>query len=173
MTESTKSYGADIRCVVCGAMPYPTDPAVRECFELRRFNAAGEISESPAVGSWYCLEHAPAKSKRAARAVRGSPLEALAEFELLLADESARLMGMFPDDGNAADAEAAFDTYRREIERGLGQLKATIALHVKLIANGTPKPRRSRQKAMATRERNAPGQINLIEEEPMAIRDTS
>ena len=157
----------NIRCVTCGAMPYPTDPAVRECFELRRFNAAGEISKSPAPGQWYCPEHAPAKSKRTARAVQGSPLEALGEFELLLADMTAQLVEALPhNDGDVTDdVDAAFDDFGHEIAGGLSQLKAAIVAHAKPVEKDKPKPRRSRQKAMTKGERNAPGQTNLIEEE--------
>jgi hypothetical protein len=168
MTDSP-SFGAHIRCGVCGAMPYPTDSAVRECFELRRFNSAGEISESPLPGEWFCPEHAPLK-QRITRTIRGTPLQAIGDFERLFADEGAGLMESLSDkDGNNDDNEAAFEGFRREIERGLAQLREVIALHKKPPASDTPKPRRSRQKAMTTRERNQPGQINLIEEEePMA-----
>ena len=173
MTNNSPSYGANIRCSVCGAMPYPTDPAVRECFDLRRVNSAGEFSASPAPGVWLCPEHAPTKQPTARRAIQGTPLEAVAEFERLFADEASRLVEALPgdDDDNRDDAKAAFDDFRREIERGLGQLKEVVALHVKPPASNAPKPRRSRQKAMTARERNVPGQISLIEEEP--IRDTS
>jgi hypothetical protein len=88
MTESTKTYGANIRCVICGKEPFATDPAL-ECFELRRFNAAGEISASPEPGEWFCPEHAPPK-QRIARTIRGTPLEAVEDFARLLADEDAQ-----------------------------------------------------------------------------------
>lgn len=74
-------------------------------------------------------------------------------------------------DSADAKAEAAFDSFRREIERGLGQLREVIARREKSAASDTPKPRRSRQKAMTARERNQPGQTSLIEEKP--ICDTS
>jgi hypothetical protein len=168
MTESTKSYGADIRCAApgCGREPFADDPQLT-CFELRRFNAAGEISESPEPGRWYCPAHAPAK-QRIVRVIRGAdPLQAITDFELLLADETARLAEALPgdDDDNRDDADAALDAFQHEVERGLGQLREVIAKREKPPASDTSKPRRSRQKAMTTRERNQPGQISLIEEE--------
>jgi hypothetical protein len=175
MTESTKTYGAFIRCAApgCGKEPFADDPAF-ECFELRRFNAAGEYSESPSPGEWFCPEHAPPK-QRIARPIRGTPLEAIDDFELLLADEGARLMEMLPgdDDANTDDAEAAFDAYRREIARGLGQLREAITRREKPPANDTPKPRRSRLKAITPSERNQPGQTSLIEEEPTPASNRS
>ena len=165
MTESTKTYGAFIRCVICSAQPFPTDSTVRECFELRRFNAAGETSESPSLGEWFCPEHAPPK-QRTARAIRRTPSEAIDDFERLLADQTAGLVETLSDD----DAEDAVDAYRREVERGLGQLKEAIALHAKPPASDTPKPRRSRQKAITMHQ---PGQTSLIEEEPTPARNTS
>jgi hypothetical protein len=169
----TKGYGAFIRCATCGKEPFADDPAL-ECHELRRFNSAGEFSESPAPGEWFCPEHAPPK-QRIARTIRGAPLEAVDDFELLLADEGARLMEMLPgdDDANTDDAEAAFHAYRREIEHGLAHLREVIALHKKSPASDTPKPRRSRQRAMTARERNQPGQTSLIEEKPTPSHDTS
>jgi hypothetical protein len=138
-----------------------------ECFELRRFNAAGEISASPEPGEWFCPEHAPPK-QRIARTIRGTPLEAVEDFARLLADEDARLMETLKDDD-----EAAFDAYGRAIERGLGQLREVVARREKSPASDTPKPRRSRQKAITMRERNQPGQTSLIEEEPTPVRNTS
>ena len=44
MTESTKTYGANIRCSVCGKEPFADNPAL-ECHELRRFGPDGEISK--------------------------------------------------------------------------------------------------------------------------------
>jgi hypothetical protein len=145
-----------------------------ECFELRRFGPDGEFSDSPKPGEWRCPDHLPPK-QRITRTIGGTPLEAVDEFERLLADETARLAEALPgdDDDNTDDVEAAFDGFRREIERGLGQLREVIARREKPPANNTPKPRRSRQKAMTARERKQPGQTSLIEEEPMAIRDTS
>jgi hypothetical protein len=166
----TKSYGANIRCVApgCGREPFADDP-VLECFELLRFNAAGEISESPAPGDWYCPEHAPAKSKRAARAVQGSPLEALGEFELVLADMTAQLVEALPhEDGDITDdVDAAFEGFSHEIAGGLHQLKEAIALHAKPVAKDKPKSRRQR-KAMTARARKLVGQTDLLieEEEP-------
>ena len=60
------NYGAFIRCVICGKEPFAADPAL-ECHELRRFNAAGEFSASPAPGVWLCPEHAPAKATHGPR----------------------------------------------------------------------------------------------------------
>lgn len=165
----TKSYGAGIRCAApgCGKEPFATDPKL-ECLELRRLNAAGEISELPAPGEWFCPEHAPPKQQRTARAIHGSPLEALGEFELLLADVTAQLVEALPhNDGDVTDdVDAAFDDFGHEIAGGLSQLKAAIVAHAKPVAKDKPKPRRSRQKAMTQRERNQPGQPSLIEEEP-------
>jgi hypothetical protein len=151
----------EIRCATCGAMPYPADPTIRESFELRRFNAAGEISESPLPGMWFCPAHAPAKSKRTARAIQGSPLEAIDAFESLLADETARLAEALPgdDDDNRDDAEAALDTFGRETVRGLGQLKAAIIAHAKPVAKDKLK---SRRKAIVATE-HQPGQGDLME----------
>jgi hypothetical protein len=166
----SKVYGAGIRCAApgCGKEPFAVDPAL-ECHELRRFAPDGSFSASPAPGVWLCPEHAPPK-QRTVRAVRRTPLEAIDAFERLFADEGARLTETLADSADAK-AEAAFDGFRREIERGLGQLREAIALDVKPPASDTPKPRRSRQKAITARERNQPGQTSLIEEE--LIRDTS
>jgi hypothetical protein len=160
MTESTMTRGANIRCR-CGREPFADNPAL-VCFDLRRFNSAGEFADSPAPGDWYCPEHAPAKSKRSARVVRDSPLEALTDFELLLADAGARLSGMFPDGDNTDDLEAAFDTYRREIDRGLSHLRGVIARYAKPVAKDKPKSRGSKRKTISATE-DLPGQTNLLD----------
>jgi hypothetical protein len=97
----------------------------------------------------------------------------LGDFELLLADMIAQLVEALPhNDGDVTDdVDAAFDDFGHEIAGGLSQLKAAIVAHAKPVAKDKPKSLRPRQKAMTTRERNQPGQISLIEEEP--IRDAS
>jgi hypothetical protein len=161
----TTSYGANIRCVICGKGPLADDPKL-ECHELRRFGPDGEFSDSPKPGVWLCPEHAPATSKRTARAIQGSQLEALDTFELLLADMTAQLVEALPrNDGDVTDdVDAALEGFSHEIAGGLHQLKEAIALHVKPVAKDKPKSRQQR-KAMTPRERNQPGQISLIEEE--------
>jgi hypothetical protein len=52
---TVKSYGANIRCSVCGAEPYPDDPTTRETFELKRY-ACG----------WRCERNLPKASERRA-----------------------------------------------------------------------------------------------------------
>jgi hypothetical protein len=170
----TKTYGAFIRCVICGKEPFADDPAL-ECHELRRFAPNGEFSDSPALGDWYCPAHAPAKSKRAARVVVGSPLEAVDAFESLLTDETARLAEALPceDDDNTDDVEAAFETFGRETKRGLSQLKEVIAPHVKAVAKDRSVGSRRQRKAMTARARKLVGQMDLIEEELKPIRATS
>ena len=122
-------------------------------------------AEALRPGDWYCPEHAPGKTKRAARAVRGTPLEALGDFELLLADMTAQLVEALPhEDGDVTDdVDAAFDDFGHEIAGGLSQLKAAIVAHAKPVAKNKPK---SRLKAIVATE-HQPGQMNLIEEKPM------
>jgi hypothetical protein len=158
----TKSYGAFIRCVTCGREPFADDPKL-ECHELRRFGPGGEFADSPAPGQWFCPEHAPAKSKRATRAVRGTPLEALGDFELLLADMTAQLVEALPhNDGDVTDdVDAAFDDFGHEIAGGLSQLKAAIVAHAK---PGAKNKLKSRRRAIVATE-HQPGQMNLIEQE--------
>jgi hypothetical protein len=160
MTESTKSRGADIRCVICGREPFADDPAL-ECHELRRFGPDGGFADSPKAGEWRCPEHAPAKPKRAARAVRGSPLEALGDFELLLADMTAQLVEALPgdDDDNRDDVEAAVKGFSHEIAGGLHQLRAAIVAHAKPVAKDKLK---SRRKTIVATE-HQPGQSDLME----------
>lgn len=54
-----KVFGARIVCVVCGAQPWPDDPAIPERFDLMRFDANGWPSESPNPGEWRCGAHYP------------------------------------------------------------------------------------------------------------------
>jgi hypothetical protein len=54
-----KTRGANIACAVCGAEPYPDDPAIRETFELRRYGPDGKIAEGPKPGEWRCSQHIP------------------------------------------------------------------------------------------------------------------
>jgi hypothetical protein len=109
-----KTYGANIRCSVCDSEPWPSDPAVRETFDLLRIG-----------GSWFCELHRPPKEKQAPRLVPTSPLEAVTEFERLFSVQGARLKGALRgrDDDNS---RVAFEAYR-ELERGLASLKTAVA----------------------------------------------
>ena len=56
---------AGIRCIECGAKPWPAaDEKVRESFSLRRYGPDGRIAESPSPGQWYCEAHYPAARSR-------------------------------------------------------------------------------------------------------------
>lgn len=70
----TKTYGANIRCSVCGGEPWPDDPATRERFDLTRVGDA-----------WFCEKDRP-PWKRAPRAVAVTPDEALNEVARTFAD---------------------------------------------------------------------------------------
>jgi hypothetical protein len=108
--EAAPTYGANIRCTVCGAMPRPADPATRETFDLLKID-----------GEWFCELHRPAR-KRASRPVAPSPLEALAEFERRLVSELSGLEETFD-----CDADRALDACRAELSRGLADLRKAIA----------------------------------------------
>jgi hypothetical protein len=168
-----KTYGAFIRCAApgCGKEPFADDPAF-ECQDLRRFGPDGEISESPAAGAWFCPAHAPTKSKRSRRLVVGSPLEALGQFELLLADMTAQLVEALPhEDGYISDdVDAALEGFGQELAGGLIQLRAAIVAHTKPVAKDKSKSRRQR-KTMSARARKLVGQTDLLIEEK--VHDTS
>jgi hypothetical protein len=146
-----KSYGANICCSVCSAEPWPSDPTVRASFDLRRFAANGEPAASPAEGEWRCELHRPPK-RRVPPAARVTPAEAVTEFERLIAVEAAHLEAALPidDDDNNDDREAALGDFRREIERGLGELrKAIVPQKPPASLDETPKGRRSPRKLSA------------------------
>jgi hypothetical protein len=48
-----KIRGADIRCVVCGAEPWPDDPGVRETFDLIKLDAKDRPTGGD-EGRWVC-----------------------------------------------------------------------------------------------------------------------
>jgi hypothetical protein len=111
MIASTKVFGARIVCVVCGAQLF-ADPesGFRESFDLLRID-----------GEWRCELHRAEKQQRASRAVAAAPLEALAQFERLLEDESARFEAALVMD------RSGFATFSRKIERGLAGLRKALA----------------------------------------------
>jgi hypothetical protein len=123
----TKTYGANIRCCICGAEPWPDNPATRECFDLGRFGPDGRPAESPTVGEWRCDEHRPERlPKQLLSRDAASPTEALHEFERLLATEGARLdeaLASLDDDF----AEIAVKAFHEEIARGLTDLRKASA----------------------------------------------
>ena len=116
-----KIYGANIRCSVCGAQPWPSDPAVRETFDLRRVD-----------DGWFCELHRPPKEKRASRPVAAMPLEALTAFENIIAAEGARLVAAIEDYGDGSDtiearALDAVRAYSAEIARGAASLRKAVS----------------------------------------------
>ena len=142
--DPAPTYGANIRCTVCGAMPWPADPTTRETFDLLKID-----------GEWFCELHRPAR-KRASRPAAPSPLEALAEFERLLAGELDRLEEAIDDRDGAVDA------CRAELSRGLADLKKAIAAReaqhdaAKPKRKPSPTVRRADQKDLLEQEEDAP-----------------
>jgi hypothetical protein len=68
----TKVYGAGIKCVACGAEPYPDDPATtRETFTLLRLDSNGRPADSPQPGEWFCEQHLIAKQDLPAKRATG------------------------------------------------------------------------------------------------------
>jgi hypothetical protein len=62
---------ARIRCVVCGAMPYPPGPEIRQDFDLLKLDQAGQPTEGE--GRWYCSRHQrDAKVEEAVKAAQPS-----------------------------------------------------------------------------------------------------
>ena len=119
-----KSYNADIRCTICGAEPWPSNPVIRETFALLRLGPNGVPAASPAIGEWRCELHLIAKSDLPARrAPRAAPIEALTDFENIVAAESARLG---EEVGHGDDAMDALATFQEEIERGLASLRKAV-----------------------------------------------
>ena len=122
-----KSYNAGIYCQTCHAEPWP-DPGsgFRETFSLIRLGPNGLPADSPAPGEWRCEEHPIAKSGLPARRTsRVTPLEALADFENVVAAESARL-GEEVTAGDRDDAEAALAAFQQEVGRGLASLRKAV-----------------------------------------------
>lgn len=121
-----KTYAANIRCSACGAEPWPDGPAVRESFNLRRFGANGHPAESPSPGEWRCELHFPAPGQPSAakpRVARIASAEALANFERVFTDETARLDEAIADqDGTAS----ALETFRQEIGRALAAARKAV-----------------------------------------------
>jgi hypothetical protein len=121
----SKTYGASIRCAICGAEPWPSSD-VRETFSLTRYGPNGLPSDSPAPGEWRCEEHPIASQTKR---VRATPTEALADFQDILEAEIARL-------GNEASDRGA----SRARSRTSGK-KSSAALP----GSGRRSPRRSRR----------------------------
>jgi hypothetical protein len=59
-TETTEKPKVEIKCVVCGARPYPElgPPGTREDFTLMRLDDQGRPADD---GRWYCEAHFPKK----------------------------------------------------------------------------------------------------------------
>jgi hypothetical protein len=103
-----------IACSICGATAYAIPPA-REGAILRRVHFAGEWVR-------FCGAHLPAEARSAPRVSAASPVEALAELELVVAS-APRL----DDDNSAAEAIEAADVWRGDIEYALAALKKSLA----------------------------------------------
>jgi hypothetical protein len=59
-----KTRGANIRCVICGAEPWPDDPGVRETLDLIKLDAKDKPTGGE--GRWVC-ERCPPRVKGARR----------------------------------------------------------------------------------------------------------
>lgn len=121
-----KVYGANIRCAICDAHPFPDNPATtRETFDLQRLGLNGLPAESPAPGEWRCEAHPIANQDLPVRrAPRRAPTAALTDFENLIASEAGLL------EEAAADEDAvpgALITFREEVARGLASLRKAVA----------------------------------------------
>jgi hypothetical protein len=145
-----KTYGAFIRCSICGSQPFPDDPATRESFDLRRFGPSGAPAASPAEGEWRCERHFPPR-QNIPPAARVTPDQALTEFERLLSAEGARLAEALPTraDDDDDDNEIALVSYRLEIERGLGELWKSIVPPRRATAQDDAPSRRPPKKITA------------------------
>ena len=118
-----KTSDAFIHCAVCGALPWPSDPAIRETFSLLRLGPNGHPADSPSEGEWRCEQHPIAKQDLPAkRAPRASGSEALTDFENVLEVEIAHL-GEEVAHGDRLDAESALVAFKQEIGRGLAALR--------------------------------------------------
>jgi hypothetical protein len=116
--------GAGIICVTCGAMPVPCCGKVQQDFTLRRFDDLGRPSESPGEGLWTCERHRPQLSAPKPRVARVVPVEALVDFENLIASEAVLLEEAATDQD---DVPSALKAFREEITRGLAELKKAVA----------------------------------------------
>ena len=124
-----KSYNANIWCAYpgCHAEPWPSDPNIRETFSLLRLGPNGRSADSPSPGEWRCERHLiPQQDLPAKRAPRAAQIEALTDFENLVAAEGARLEEEVTAlDGGAVEIPA-FATYFSEIARGLASLRKAV-----------------------------------------------
>jgi uncharacterized Zn finger protein (UPF0148 family) len=133
-----KSFGAYIACHECGAQPYPK---------------VGEV--------WCCELHRVAKPKRASRAVAATPVEAVNEFERILAAQTAQLEDVVSgcdDDG----VVSALKEHTEEVERALGELKAAIAAQTPPRAEKTAQSKRMRLKPISALEHDRDGLDDLL-----------
>ena len=142
-----KIYGANIRCSVCGAEPWPSDPAVRETFDLRRVD-----------DGWFCELHRPPKEKRASRPVAATPLEALAEFERLLEAEGAHLEAAIVHDSD--DLLPEFKAYSSEVARAFAEVRKALTPQRPPATDDTPKSRAP--KKIKAKERLGDGQQDWV-----------
>lgn len=157
----SKTYGASIRCAICGAEPLPSSD-VRETFSLTRYGPNGLPSDSPAPANGV------AKNTRsqARRSVRATPTEALADFQDILEAEIARLGNEASDRGGV---KGALGDFRQEVERGLTELRKALAPQKPPAPlNGAFGSRRPPKKRKAI-ERHGDGQQDWVagDAEPM------
>jgi hypothetical protein len=117
------TLGARVVCIVCAAMPFPCCEEVWGDFTLRRFDDLGRPSESPEKGLWACERHRPQLSAPKPRVARVVPVEALDDFENLVASEAALLEEAAADQDNVPSAVRAF---REEVTRGLASFRKAI-----------------------------------------------
>jgi hypothetical protein len=162
-----KTRGAFISCSICGSEPWPSDPSVKERFDLRRFGPNGAPAASPAEGEWRCSEHFPPR-QHIPRATRVTPLEAVAEFEELLLAQCARLQDTLGDDDDDEN-EAALEAHRGELARGLASLRTAVVPREPPSPGDAPKSRGAKsrgakRKPITASERAHEGQGSLIEE---------
>ena len=126
--QPQKSYGANIWCTFpgCHAEPWPSVPDIREAFSLLRLGPNGRPAGSPAKGEWRCEAHPiPEQDLPTKRAPRAASVEALGDFENVVAAEIARL-GEEVAAGNRDDAEAALVAFQQEIGRGFDSLRKAM-----------------------------------------------
>lgn len=158
----SKTYGAGIRCSICGAEPYPPDdPAIRETFNLTRLGPDGRAAEGLEPGAWFCEQHLPAKQSGSAKRECAASGSALANFEEILEAEGARLEEALKDRDDDG-AENALTTYRREVARALAGLRKAFAPQKPASSNGAPKSRRPARKKIRPEERLAEGQQDWV-----------
>jgi hypothetical protein len=157
-----KSYGANIRCAFpgCGVEPWPSDPSVRETFNLTRYGPNGLPSDSPAPGEWRCEEHPIASQDAPTKRVRATPTEALTDVGNILEAEIAGLEEAASERGGAG--ETAITLFRREVERALSDLRKALTPQKPAAAsNGAPGNRRPPSKLKAI-ERLGDGQQDWV-----------